>query len=513
MPTNTARIAKNTLMLYFRQILIMLASLYTVRVVLETLGVEDYGIYNVVGGVVAMFGFLSNSMAAASQRYFAFEIGRGDFEQLRKVFSLSLTIYIMIAALILVLAETAGLWFVCNKLVIPAERKNATIWVYQFAIISFLFTMVTTPYMGSVIAHENMSIYAYVSIVEVLLRLFVVYIIQVIAVDKLKLYGFLMLAVTFINTGIYRLICTKKYKECKFRLYWDYGLFKELTSYVGWNFFGSISGIVKNQGINILLNIYFGPIVNAARAIAMQVDSAVLNFATNFTTAVRPQIVKSYASGNQSQMLSLVFYSTKATSFLLLFFILPLQLELSFVLNVWLKQIPEYVLAFTRIMLVNAVIDSISYPLMGASQATGKIAVYQTVVGGISILNLPIALIVLTIGFSAISVQIVGVGLSVSAFFARIIIVSRQLQFSICQYIKNTMTPIILTFIAGSIIPVIFVSLYPMGTKRFFITLFISIISLGLSVIFIGFSKHERSILIGGIRKYIPFSFPRNNII
>jgi O-antigen/teichoic acid export membrane protein len=507
MPTNTARIAKNTLMLYFRQILIILVSLYTVRVVLETLGAEDYGIYNVVAGVVAMFGFLSNSMASASQRYFSFEIGRGDFEQLKNVFSLSLTIYVMIAALILALAETAGLWFIINKLVIPVERKDTVIWVYQFAIISFLFTMFTTPYMASIIAHENMSIYAYASIVEVILRLLVVYILQMISADKLKLYGFLMLAITFINTGIYRSICTKKYKECRFRLYWNYSLFKELTGYVGWNFIGTISGIVRDQGINILLNIYFGPIVNAARAVAMQVNAAVLSFANNFTTAVRPQIVKSYASGNQSQMLTLVFYSTKATSFLLLFFILPLQLELSFIFSVWLKQIPEYVLPFTRIMLVDAVIDSISYPLMGAAQATGKIALYQTVIGGIRILNLPIALFILMIGFSAISVQIVGVGLSTAAFFARIIILSRQLQFSMYQYLKNAVTPIVLTAIAGSSIPVIFVLLNPMGMKRVFITLLISTVSLGLSVIFIGFSRHERLILIDRIKKYIPFSF------
>jgi O-antigen/teichoic acid export membrane protein len=501
MSTNTTRIAKNTLMLYFRQILIMLVSLYTVRVVLNTLGAEDYGIYNVVGGVVTMFSFLTSSMATASQRYFSFEIGREDFEQLERVFSLSLTIYMMIAVLVLVLAETVGLWFVANKLVIPVERKDTAIWVYQFVIVSFLFIMFTTPYMASVIAHEDMSIYAYVSIIEVILKLLVVYILQMISVDKLKFYGILMLTITFINTGIYRFICTKKYKECRFRMYWNYGLFKELAGYVGWNFFGSISSVVRNQGINILLNIYFGPIVNAARAIAMQVNTAVVSFAANFTLAISPQIVKSYASGNQSQMLSQVFHATKAVTFLLLFFILPLQLELSFVLNLWLKQIPEYVLAFTRIILVDAVINSIGYSLVKASQATGKIAVDQTVEGGISILNLLIALIALIIGFSAISVQIVGIGVSATALLARIIILSRQLQFSIYQYLKNTITPIILTVITGSIIPVIFVFLYPMGIKRLFITLLISIISLGLSVFFIGFSKYERSIVLREIKK------------
>ena len=505
MSSNTVRIAKNTLMLYFRQILIMLVSLYTVRVVLETLGAEDYGIYSVVAGVVTMFGFLSNAMAAASQRYFSFELGRSDYEQLEKTFSLSLTIYILIGLLILLLAETIGLWFVNTKLVIPDTRMDAARWIYQFAILSFLLTMITTPYMASVIAHESMNVYAYVSIVEVILRLLIVYILQMITADKLKLYGFLMLAVTFINTGIYRFFCTKKYKECRFRLYWNYSLFKELTGYVGWNFFGSISGIVRNQGINILLNIYFGPVVNAARAVAMQVNSAVLSFAHNFTTAVRPQIVKSYASGNKSQMLSLVFYSTKATAFLLMFFILPLQLELSFVLHLWLKQIPEYVLIFTRIMLGNALIDGISYPLVGASHATGKIGLYQAIVGGISILNLPIALIVLTIGFSAASVQIVGIGLSIAAFFARIIILSRQLQFSVYFYFKSTILPIVLVGGIGSFLSIILVYIYPAGTIRLFLTIIISTISLMCSVLFIGLSKDERVIIFNRLRTRISF--------
>lgn len=475
------------------------------RVVLNTLGAEDYGIYNVVAGVVTMFGFLSNAMAAASQRYFAFELGRGDYEQLEKTFSLSLTIYILIGLLILLLAETIGLWFVNTKLVIPDTRMDAARWIYQFAILSFLLTMITTPYMTSVIAHESMNVYAYVGIVEVILRLLIVYILQIITADKLKLYGFLMFAVTFINTGIYRFSCTKRYKECRFRLYWNYSLFKELTGYVGWTFFGSIAGIVRNQGINILLNIYFGPVVNAARAVAMQVNSAVLNFAHNFTTAVRPQIVKSYASGNKSQMLSLVFYSTKATAFLLMFFILPLQLELSFVLHLWLKQIPEYVLIFTRIMLGNALIDGISYPLMGASHATGKIGLYQAIVGGISILNLPIALIALIGGFSADSVQIVGVGLSIAAFFARIIILSRQLQFSVYFYFKSTILPIVLVGGIGSFSSIILVYIYPAGTIRLFLTIIISTISLMCSVLFIGLSKDERVIIFNRLRTRISF--------
>jgi O-antigen/teichoic acid export membrane protein len=481
----------------------MLVSLYTVRVALNTLGAEDYGIYNVVAGVVTMFGFLSNSMATASQRYFSFELGRGgDYTQLRKIFSLIFTVYVLIGILILLLAETIGIWFVNNKLVIPDDRIEAARLIYQFAILSFLLTMITTPYMASVIAHENMNVYAYASIIETILKLLIVYILQIIKIDTLKLYGILIFMVTFINTGIYRLYCTQKYKECRLGIYWDYALFKELTVYMGWNLFGTISAVVKNQGINILLNIYFGPIVNAAQTIAGQINSTVLNFARNFSTAMRPQIIKTYASGNIVHAWELVLSATKATFFLLFFLILPLQLELSFLLKLWLKQIPEYVLIFVRIMLMNALIDSIGYPLFALSQAIGRIKLFQLIVGGIEILNLPIAFIVLIIGFPAASVQIVVLTLSGFAIFARIFILSRQLQFSMRQYFKNTIIPIISVSIIGSAIPTFFRCIYPTGLIWLVLTGMISIISVIVSVLVFGLSQNERSFVIRKIKMY-----------
>jgi O-antigen/teichoic acid export membrane protein len=503
MPSNTTRIAKNTLMLYFRQILIMLVSLYTVRVVLETLGAEDYGIYNVVAGVVTMFGFLSNSMAAASQRYFSFELGRGDYEQLKRVFSLSITIYVLIGITILFLAETFGLWFVNHKLVIPDNRMAAARLIYQFAILSFLVTMITTPYMALIIAHENMQVYAYVSIGEVLLKLLIVYCLRLFSFDKLMLYGVLMFALTFINTGIYRFICTKKYNECRFRFYWNYPLFKELTDYVGWNLFGTASWVIKDQGINILLNIYFGPIVNAARAVAVQVNSAINNFAQNFLTAVRPQIVKYYATGNKEAMLSLVFLATKATSFLLLFFIIPLQIELVLILRLWLKNVPEYILVFTRIMLVNSFIDSMSSPLAATSHATGKVKSFQITTGIVFMCNIPVSLIALNLGFSAVSVQIIGVVLSICVFFTRVVILSKQIQFSIFHYFKSVLIPSIFVCIVGSIIPVCFASMYHDGIKRLFFTILVSTISIILAIYFLGISSNERLIVIQEIKKRI----------
>jgi O-antigen/teichoic acid export membrane protein len=510
MASNTTRIAKNTLMLYFRQILIMLVSLYTVRVVLNTLGAEDYGIYNVVAGVVAMFGFLSNSMATSSQRYFSFEIGRRDFEQLKKVFSLSLTIYVLIGVLVLVLGETIGLWLVNNKLVIPVERKEAAFWIYQFAILSFLFTMITTPYMASVIAHENMNVYAYVSIVEVALKLFIVFVLRWIAFDKLVLYGILMFLITFINTGIYRIICTKKYNECKFRFFWDYALFKEMTSYVGWNLIGSVSGIIRNQGINILLNIFFGPVVNAARAIAVQVNAAVNSFAQNFTTAVRPQIVKSYAAEEKSQMILLIFRSTKFTFFLLLFFVIPLQIELVSVLKLWLRQVPEKVVVFTRIMLIDSMINSIGLPFAAALQATGKIKTYQIMFGTIYVFNLPLSLLLLVLGFSAETVQVVGVVSASFLFMARIFMSSRQIQFSIRQCIKEVLLPSIIVVLIGSIVPVCFVNIYPEGNIRLLLTIILSTVSLVITVFVLGIQPSERILVFNKIKEMRLF-FKKDN--
>lgn len=298
--SNTTRIAKNTIFLYFRQILIMLVSLYTVRVVLNVLGAEDYGIYNVVAGVVTMFSFLSGAMASASQRYFSFDLGKGDTEHLKITFSVTLSIYLLLILVVVILAETVGLWFVNNKLVIPPERMMAAKWIYQFAVLNFVVTMITTPYMAIIIAHKKMSVYAYVSIIEVSLKLGIVFLLKVLPYDKLIVYGILLAVVSFINTSIYRFYCYKNYSECKFLFVKDKKLFKELISYSSWNLFGSVASMVRNQGLTILLNLFFGPLINALRAVAMQVNVAVLSFAQNFSTALRPQIIKSYAANENT---------------------------------------------------------------------------------------------------------------------------------------------------------------------------------------------------------------------
>lgn len=501
--SNTSRIAKNTLALYFRQILIMLVSLYTVRVVLNTLGAEDYGIYNVVAGVVSMFVFLSGAMATASQRFFSFEIGKGDESGLAHIFSVTLTIYVFLSIIIIIFAETLGLWFVCKKLVIPPERMTAAKWIYQCAVISFLFTLMTAPYMSSIIAHENMNVYAYVSIVEVVLKLAVVFVLKAVSSDKLILYGILLLFVALINTGLYRFYCKRHYKECKFRLFWDKRKFSEMFSYVGWNLFGSSVGVFKNQIVNILLNQFFGTVVNAARAIASQVSAAVASFSQNFSTAIRPQIIKTYASEQKDECLSLTFRGCKMTFFLMYVFSLPLILEMPFVLKAWLKNVPENAVLFARLVLIDALVDSVSYPIMTLAQATGKIKLYQGVVGGILLLNLPASYVCLKIGLPAYSVLVAGICITFAAFVVRLFIVKLLTDFSLRRFFINVCLPIFLVASLSAVVPVIARFFVKGEVLNFICVVLLSVAFTTVFVFFVGMNKTERVSVVSMIRRRI----------
>jgi O-antigen/teichoic acid export membrane protein len=492
MSSNTTRIAKNTLMLYFRQMLIMLVSLYTVRMVLETLGVEDYGIYNVVAGVVTMFGFLSISMANATQRYLSFEIGRRDFEQLKKIFSLSITIYVLIAVMVLLLAETAGLWFVNNKLVISPERKNAAIWVYQFAIVSFLFTILTAPYMAAIIAYEDMNIYAYVSIMEAVLKLGIVFILQTILWDKLKLYGILLCIVTIINTAIYRMICRIKYQVCRFRFYWDTELFKDFASYTGWNLVVLLADMFKKQGVSILLNQLFNPVVVAARSIAFSVNGAVSSFFSQFNTALRPSIIKSYAAGEHEKMLFLVFLGTKGNFFLMYLFTLPIVIEMNIVLTLWLKNPPEYAVIFTQLMLIDVLVDSMNFPICTAAGATGKIKIFYLVSSIICVLNFPLSWVMLRLGVPVYSIFIIAICLTSITLIARLTVLRRLISLSIFRFFREVLAPIFLVAVLSAVLPVIISWMVPESFTRLCLVTAISTISLSCCMYFIGFNTTER---------------------
>lgn len=499
---NNQRIAKNTLLLSFRMLLVMLVSLYTVRIVLNALGVIDFGIYNVVGGVVTMFAFLSNSMASASQRFFAFEIGRKNHVQLKKSFSATLIIYVFISIIIFILAETIGLWFVKNKMNIPLERMDAAYWVYQFSVLSFVVTVLTIPYNAVIIARENMRVYAYVSIVEVILKLVVAYSLIFYLADKLKLYAVFMLLVTILNSLIFIGVCKQKYIETKFLFFWDKKLLKTLLSYSGWNLFGSVAGVFSNQGVNILLNIFFGPSVNAARAIAFQVSSTANQFVMSFMTASRPQIIKYYAIKDMENMYNLVFRSVKFSFFLLLLLSMPILLETNFVLTLWLKSTPDYVVLFTRLIILTALIDSLSYPLMTSAQATGQIRQYQTIVGSILLLNLPVSYLFLKLGYPPQITMVIALTISIISLLTRLFMLKGMIKLSIKSFIEKVLVKIITVTSIAYIIPlIIHFQFIESLTKFIIISLTGGLTCIGSIYIF-GLSSNEKNMIIRVVRKY-----------
>lgn len=499
---NTKRIARNTLLLYFRMLITMAVSLYTVRIVFETLGVIDYGIYNVVGGIVIMLGFLSNTMTAASQRYFTFELGRNDLVKLKKTFSITMLIYIMVALFILIVAETVGLWFLNTQMTIPIERFEAAHWVYQFSVLSFMMTLFNIPYHASIIAHENMKVYAWVSIIEVGLKLAIVYLLLLFSFDKLKLYAILMFGATSIVTLIYRTFCIKKFIECRFSFYWEKSLFKEIISYSGWNLFGALAGAFNNQGVNIVLNIFFGPTVNAARGIAFQVNVAINQFVQNFMIAARPQIIKYYAKNEKDRMFNLIFKSSKF-SFLLLFILsMPLLLETNFIIGIWLKEIPEYAILFIRLIIIVSLIDSLSYPLMTAAQATGKIKIYQLVVGGSMILNLPIAYLFLKQGYPPQTVFYISIINSGICLFLRLKLLKKMVDLVITNYFSKVILPMLTITILAYVIPFILVLENDKGILRFILVTFTGLILTGFLILTFGLSKSERKYIIQIMNKY-----------
>ncbi len=454
--TNSKRIAKNTLMLYFRQILVMIVSLYTVRVLLKALGVIDYGIYNVVAGMVTMFSFVSSSMAAASQRFFSYDLGKKNFAHLKCIFSQTVLVYLCFSVVFLIVAEAIGIPFIKYKLVLPDERKIAAYWVFEFAIVAFVFTMMTTPYMSVITAHEYMNIYAVVSLIEVTLKLIIVFLVQFFCFDKLICYSILLTIVTIINTTIYRCICKKKFSECRFKFYFNRVEVKEMIDYVGWNFFGNLANVARNQGVNILLNLFFGPVVNAARSVASQIYTALISFTTNFSNALRPQIIKSYAAQNKSYMLDLMFAGTRFVFYLMLVICLPLYFKADFILNLWLKNPPQHTLVFMRLVIIEVLIECISHPLMSVSQATGKIRLYQSAVGITLVLNLPVSYYFLKLGYEPEVVYIIGISFAAIATVLRILIVQNLIGENLVKRFIQILFRFMLVLIASFFVPYIF---------------------------------------------------------
>ncbi|MFV0145119.1 MATE family efflux transporter [Empedobacter falsenii] len=472
-------------------------TLYTSRIVLEELGVSDYGIYNLVGGIVAMMGFFNGAMSSATQRYLAHDIGKGDFQQLQKTFSATLTVHFGIAILGLIIAETLGLWYVNYKMVFPIEKSYAVNVVYQFSILTFLLSIIQVPYNALIIARERMKVYAYMSILEAVLKLGTVFTLMLISTNKLIYYAVLTFGLSFIIRMLYQIYCRKQFKESKYHFVYDKLYFIELISYSGWNLFGNVAAVAKGQGINLVLNLFFGTVVNAAYGITNQVVSAVNLFSTNLQMAFNPQIIKNYSQGNVEQTQNLIFQGSKISFFLILLLVMPILLNTEYILVLWLNEVPKYTTLFVQLALIGVLIESLSGTLMTGAQATGKIKWYQIVVGTLVFLNLPLGYLALKLGYPPYSVFLVSIFISIISLQFRLFFLKKLLNVNLIKYYTTVFFRIIIIVLLSIIIIYFFKinNLIAIDIINFIIQSMVSIIVTLIFIGCIGLNTKERLLL------------------
>lgn len=492
---NNKRIAKNTLLLYVRMLFMMAVSLYTSRVILHTLGVEDFGIYNVVGGVVAMFSVISGSLSAAISRFITYELGKGDKEKLIRIFSSSVTIQIGLGVIIGVLAESIGIWFLNTKMAIPESRLYAANWVFQLSILTFIINLISVPYNAAIIAHERMSAFAYISIIEVTAKLIIVYLLWVSPIDKLIFYAILMTTVALIIRFVYGYYCKCHFEECIYHFVFDKVLLKRMFSFAGWNFLGAGSSLLMTQGVNILINLFFGVTLNAARGIANQVDSAIQQFVNNFTTALNPQITKSYASGELPYMHNLVCIGSKYSLFLTWIFALPIFLETNMILQMWLRNVPEYAPVFLRLTLCVSLVSVISNTLVTSMLATGNIKRYQIIVGGLGMCVFPLSYIAYELSLPVESAYVIQLLIFIVQLVCRLYLLEGMIKFNIKFFLKNVLIKDINVILLSSIIPLLIFILMQESIFRLALVIISSIISNFIAIYFCGMTVHERKMI------------------
>ena len=499
-PTSNKRIAKNALMLYIRMFISMVVGLYTSRVVLATLGEKDFGVYVVVGGVVAMMGFLNASMSGATSRFLTFELGRGDQKRLTETFSSALIVHIGIALLVFVLAETIGLWFVCNKLVIPEGRMSAAHWVYQLSIVCAMVGIIQAPYNASIIAHEKMDFYAYVEILNVVLKLLIVYLLVIGDFDKLILYSFLHFAVVVIILLIYRFYCLRKFKETHFHLIWKKDILKPLLGFSGWNLFGNLGNVAWQQGINIVANLFLGVIVNAAIGISTTVSNVVNLFSSNIVTAFRPAITKQYARDNIDEMSNLLILAIKITLVIFIAVAIPMSIEVDYILNLWLVKPPEYSNLFIQCILLSIVFETIRYILNIPIHAQGNIK-YLGFYTGIILVSVPIAL------YFLLRIKMMPTLIFIPLIIAQIILSILNMYLIKRQLPEVKLTPIILEilklFFLSAVVyisVILIISNFQESFLRLLFTCFVDIISMGLLSYAFVLNKNQRQLIISYVK-------------
>jgi len=490
--TTNKRIAKNTIFLYIRMFLIMGVSLYTSRVILQALGVEDYGIYNVVAGVVSMFTVINSALTNASQRFITFSIGKDNDDEINKVFSSSILIHVIISLLFFIAAETFGLWLLNTKMVIPSDRMFEANIVFQMAILSTILLIMSTPYNALIIAEERMSAFAYISILDVSVKLLIVYLLYISSFDKLITYAVLMFLSQLLIRQIYWFYCRRNFSVSKFRMIIDKNLLKKMTSFSCWSLFGNLASVCADHGVNIVLNIYFGPAVNAARGIANQVMNAVLGFTANLQMAINPQITKNYAIGDLSRTHFLIFVGAKFSFFLTLLLTFPIIWSADTILHIWLGIVPDYTVSFVQIILFNIVLGTLTAPFQTAAQANGDIKLYQALVGGILLLILPLTYFGLKFLPDPLFAYWINLGVSILAQIARCIMMRKMIDLHFVEYMKRVIFPSMMVLTLSSILPVYLYSKLDSSTTSFIIKSLASISCIIVAIYSFGLTKSEK---------------------
>ena len=502
--SRSKRIAKNTLMLYVRMLFLMFVNLYASRVILQALGVEDYGIYNIVGGFVMMFSIISSPLSSACSRFLNYEMGRGSKESVCTVFSTSVTVHALLALIIVVLSEVIGAWYISNYMVLPDSRLWAAKVCFQFSVLNFCMAILTVPYNAAIVAHERMSVYAYVSIFEGVAKLLVCFLIMVSPIDRLVFYGLLLLIIQLLVQMAYRLYCRRHFEECHYHWVFNRSLVRQIFSYTGWQVIGNSARVLKTQGVNLVLNLFFGPAVNAAKGIANQVQGTIEGFASNFMMATNPQITQSYAEGNLSYMFKLLYNGSRICYYLLFILSMPVIVNADFLLGIWLKEVPEFTVWFVQLSLLSAMVTSIAYPLITAQNATGRIREYQIVIGGVQLFNLPLSYLFLWLGYDPVSVMWVAVAMELLSLFLRLYMIPHYIpEFHVWDFIRKVVAPCFSVTVASAIIPVM---LKVIVGDSVITSLFNIVLTFAISVLlvlFLGCTASERTLVYSNVARRI----------
>ena len=498
------RLVKNTSVLYARTLITMVISLFTSRVILQNLGVEDYGIYTVVGGFVSMFAIISSTLTGTTQRYLTYEIGKKENSDPQRVFGISMNIHILLSIIIVLLLETFGLWFLNNKLNISPDRLSTANWVYQFSIISFVINVISTPYNAVIIAHERMKAFAYISLFEVVLKLIIVYMLVITPWDRLCVYSFLLLVVSLIIRVIYGVYCGRHFAESKYKYYKGKDLYKEIFTFASMNFIGASADILCNQGVDVILNLFVGVTANAARGIANSVQGAVSKFVSDFTTAIKPQIMKEYAAGNISTSLDLCYMGSRFSFFLMLFFSLPICINAPYILYIWLGMEPEYTADFLKLTLLISSIMVLSYNVTTIILANGNLKSFTLWIGLVRISMLPIIYVALKFGAAPQIAYLIIVLFEFLALIVRLLVTQRLLNRNILiDYIRYVFLPLLLVTAISAPSSFYISSFFDDGFKGFVIETIICLVITSLSIFFIGFKKEERTFVYKKIKAII----------